>query len=198
MALSNQSGTFFLYLAIPYLCPDDANTTLADALLHCQHLNYALTAFSALNVIMFYVHFPSHPPNAPSLSANSAQIQESKVLSVLKQRNFISCAYAPRIFIIIFLPLFLGFADFLGLFDVRFVEVMSQPAIHAHHGDVCLCGRPGKRLICTVDSKFGHVDVEQPIYCWYRFLALKLVCILNCLARSLLFSFIRTIFFIRT
>ena len=78
-SLGNQGGGFFLLIIIPFICPDDASTSLADAVAGQFRLNLVLTVASALNVCMFFIYFPSRPNVAPSLSAGSAQNQEAQV-----------------------------------------------------------------------------------------------------------------------
>ncbi len=71
-ALANQTGVLFLYLCVPILCPD---ATMMDNL----KLNILLAAFSVLNALLAAFYFPSHPPNAPSLSARVSKGKEAGI-----------------------------------------------------------------------------------------------------------------------
>jgi hypothetical protein len=77
--LGNQAGVVFLFIAVPFVCPDNAATLRDVAIKENFSLNVGLAALSVLNVIMFCVYFPARPPVPPSLSAGAAQSGESAI-----------------------------------------------------------------------------------------------------------------------
>jgi hypothetical protein len=77
--LGNQSGCLFLYVAVAFVCPDDASVSLSDATQEQLLLNKGFAVVSIVNLLMMLVYFPAHPPHPPSASADLAREAEERV-----------------------------------------------------------------------------------------------------------------------
>ena len=125
-ALSNQCGSVVVYALVPVLCPDSSAASL-------QRLNWALFAISCTNVLLAALYFPSHPPAAPSASADVSKRGEARVtLRSLLAAWRAFAADAPYVCILLSYSCMVGFANPQG--------ALLEPSLATIGGSEALAG----------------------------------------------------------